>query len=250
MEELSNLQKGLGKQGLNFKNNSRFINMAEEKKQAEQKEEKKVTPPKAEDKPVAKVLDKPSEKKADTTGAKTTETKQETRPSRVKSRVGGKRPGKRDRKKRSNKDEDGFANKMISVRRVTRMFKGGRRLRLSVMVVVGDQNGKVGVGLGKGEDVRSAQEKAINAAKKNLIQVPITGNTIPHQVFYKKGASKVLMKPAAPGTGIVAGSSMRMVAEMAGIKDVLGKIIGRTSNNVSNAYATIEALKTLRETRL
>ena len=117
------------------------------------------------------------------------------------------------------------------------------------MVVVGDRKGRVGVGLGKGSEVRAAQEKAVGRAKKSLIFVPLKGNTIPHDIKAKFGAAKVFMKPAAPGTGIVAGSSMRMIAEVAGIKDILGKIFG-TNNSISNAYATIEALKQLRDTRL
>lgn len=163
----------------------------------------------------------------------------------------GKR-GQRKGKGKGNKNEkkgDGFDTKIVKIRRVTRMFKGGRRMRLSVVVVIGDGKGKVGVGVGKGADVRAAQDKAISNAKKRLIQVKLKGNTIPHDIKHKLGAAEVLLKPAAPGTGVVAGSSMRMVAEVAGIKDVLGKIIG-TSNPISNAYATVEALDKLRDTRL
>lgn len=160
------------------------------------------------------------------------------------------RPRNSKREKR-NRDEkgDGFDHKIIDIRRVTRMFKGGRRLRLSVFVVVGDGKGRVGLGIGKGIDVRAAQEKAVANAKKNLIKISLQGNTIPHDIELKNGAAKVLLKPAKPGTGVVAGSSMRMVAEVAGIKDVLGKILG-TNNKISNAYATVEALNSLRTTRL
>ncbi len=182
----------------------------------------------------------------------TTENKVETKaePSKTFERNNDKLRPKRKRESKENRtDDDGFAHKIVDIRRVTRMYKGGRRLRLSVFVVVGDKKGKVGVGIGKGEDVRIAQQKAIAHAKKSLIFVPLTGKTIPHEVMHKKGAAKVLLKPAAPGTGIVAGSSMRMVAEVAGISDMLGKILG-TNNNISNAYATIEALQSLRATRL
>lgn len=150
---------------------------------------------------------------------------------------------------RKERNEDGFDHKIINIRRVSRMYKGGRRMRLSVFVVVGDKKGKVGVGLGKGSDVRTAQQKAISAAKKNLVQVQLKGNTIPHEVKHKVGAAKVLLKPASPGTGIIAGSSVRSVAEMAGVKDILSKILG-TNNSISNAYATLEALRTLRASRL
>ncbi len=153
-----------------------------------------------------------------------------------------------DKKNRRGGEDEGFDTKIINIRRVTRMFKGGRRMRLSVFVVIGDREGKVGVGIGKGADVRSAQEKAVANAKKNLIHVPLNGNTIPHDITQKVGAARVMLKPAAPGTGIVAGSSMRAVAEVAGIKDMLGKIMG-TNNKISNAYATIEALANLRASR-
>lgn len=159
----------------------------------------------------------------------------------------GKKGGRRNNRKRE--DDDGFDHRIIEIRRVTRMYKGGRRLRISVFVVVGDKNGQVGLGLGKAGDIRSAQEKAIKQAKKNLTHVPITGNTIPHEISHKFKAAKILLKPAAPGTGIVAGSSMRLILEMAGISDVLAKILG-TNNKITNAYATVQALQSLRATRL
>lgn len=146
-------------------------------------------------------------------------------------------------------EKDEFDHKIVHIRRVSRMFKGGRRMRLSVVVVVGDKAGRVGIGLGKGSDVKSAQDKAVKAAKANLIYVPLKGSTIPHDTFYKFGSAKVWIKPAAPGTGVIAGSSMRMVAEMAGVNDMLGKILG-TSNKVSNAYATVKALESLRLARI
>ncbi len=145
--------------------------------------------------------------------------------------------------------EDNFDHKIINIRRVSRMYKGGRRMRLSVFVAVGDRNGLVGVAVGKGADVRSAQQKAILKAKKHLIKVNLKGNTIPHMIDYKYGAAKVVLKPAAPGTGIIAGSSVRIVAELAGIKDVLGKILG-TNNSINNAYAAVNALNSLRSTRI
>ncbi len=166
----------------------------------------------------------------------------------------GERGGRNFQKRRGDrenkpKEQDPFDIKIIDVNRVTKMYKGGRRMKLSVFVVVGDRKGKVGLGIGKGDDVRSAQIKAVNNAKKNMIHVNLKGNTIPHEVLTKFKASRVLMKPASPGTGIVAGSSMRLVAEAAGISDVLGKILG-ADNKISNAYATVQALSLLRTSRL
>jgi small subunit ribosomal protein S5 len=153
---------------------------------------------------------------------------------------------KKNNRDRNEVEDSGYDQKIINVRRVSRMQKGGRRMRLSIFVAVGDREGRVGLGIGKGEDVRSAQAKAFNNAKKNMVLIPLKGSTIPHLVSAKFGAAKVLMKPAAPGTGIVAGSSMRIIAEVAGIKDILGKILG-TNNKITNAYATMEALNQLKE---
>lgn len=160
------------------------------------------------------------------------------------------RPRKQRDSKKEPREKSEFDEKIINIRRVSRMFKGGRRMRLSVFIVIGDRKGRVGLGIGKGQDVRSAQQKAVNNAKKNLVQIQLNGNTIPHQIVYKLGASKIFLKPAAPGTGIVAGSSVRLVAEVAGIKDILGKILGKSNNKINNAYAAVEALKSLRSTRL
>lgn len=156
------------------------------------------------------------------------------------------RENRRDGQKQ---DRDPFETKIISIRRVSKMFYGGRRMNLSVVVVVGDKKGKVGIGIGKGADVRSAQEKATSMAKKNMVMIQLKGNTIPHDIAYKFKSSRILLKPAAPGTGIIAGSSMRIVAEVAGINDMLGKILG-TNNKITNAYATLNALAQLRNTRL
>lgn len=154
-----------------------------------------------------------------------------------------------DRKRERNTEKDPFETKLVHVRRVTKMYKGGRRLKLSVVVVVGDKKGKVGIGTGKGLDVKGAQEKAVAQAKKNMVLIPLKGNTIPHEVLFKFKSSRILLKPAAPGTGIVAGSSVRMVAEVAGVNDVLSKILG-ANNKITNAYAAIYALKSLRSSKL
>ena len=133
---------------------------------------------------------------------------------------------------------------IVSIRRVAKTVKGGRNMRFSVTVVVGDGEGHVGVGLGKAQEIPEAVRKATEDAKKNLIEVPRVGTTIPHRNLGVSGAGKVLVMPAAEGTGVIAGSSVRTVLEAAGIKDVRAKSIG--SNNTANmAYATLEALKTL-----
>jgi len=157
---------------------------------------------------------------------------------------------RKDSKPRSRKGkDDAFDSRIISIRRVTRVYKGGKRMRLSVVSVVGDKKGRVGIGIGKGADVKTAEEKAVTYAKKHLVNIVTKGDTIPHQIVIKKGAARIFMKPAAPGTGIIAGSSIRSVVEMAGIKDILTKVIG-SRNSVSNAYTAIEALSLLRTTRI
>ena len=151
---------------------------------------------------------------------------------------------KPNRKNFKDKPKDDIESKIVSIRRVTRVYKGGKRMRLSVFVVVGNKNGKVGVGIGKGADVKTAEMKAIAQAKRNMLDVNIKGNTIPHEIKHKRGAAKVLLKPASPGTGVIAGSSVRSVLELAGVKDILTKIIG-TNNKINNTYATVEALSLL-----
>ena len=159
------------------------------------------------------------------------------------------RSGRKDRGQGRVKEKDPFDHKIIDINRVTKMYKGGRRMRISVFVAIGDKKGRVGLGLGKGSDVKAAQDKAIAKAKKNLVFVQLKGQTIPHEVLTKYKAGKVLLKPAAPGTGIVAGSSVRQIVEVAGISDVLGKILG-SNNKITNSYATVKALTSLRNTRL
>jgi small subunit ribosomal protein S5 len=145
-----------------------------------------------------------------------------------------------------NPDELMLNDKLVYINRVSKVMKGGKRLSFSALVVTGDGNGYVGVGQGKANEVPSAISKAGADAKKNLIRVPMAGTTIPHEMQVKLGATKVLLKPAAPGTGIIAGSSIRIVLEAAGIKDVLTKSLG-SSNRVNMAKATILALKQLRD---
>ncbi len=134
---------------------------------------------------------------------------------------------------------------IVNIRRVAKVVKGGRNFRFSVTVVVGNGEGYVGVGLGKAQEIPEAVRKAIEDAKKKLIYVPTVGTTIPHRTLGIFGAGQVLIMPAAPGTGVIAGSAVRMVLELAGIKDVRAKSIG--SNNAGNmACATIEGLRNLK----
>lgn len=142
--------------------------------------------------------------------------------------------------------EGEFVEKVVQVNRVSKKTKGGDKRSLSVVVVVGDQNGKVGVGLGKAADVQSAVRKATIYAKKHMIEVPIKNRSIPHRILIKDGAAKVLLKPAPEGTGVKAGGAVRVVVEAAGIHNVVSKILG-TSNQASNVYATIKALGMLRK---
>lgn len=139
-----------------------------------------------------------------------------------------------------------FFEKVVQVNRVSKKTKGGDKRSLSVIVVVGDRKGRVGVGLGKAADVQSAVRKATVYAKKHLISVPLKGRTIPHFVYIKDGAAKVLLKPAPEGTGVRAGGAVRVVVEAAGIHDIVSKILG-TKNRASNVYATLNALKRLRK---
>ena len=133
---------------------------------------------------------------------------------------------------------------IVSIRRVAKTVKGGRNMRFSVTVVVGDGEGHVGVGLGKAQEIPEAVRKATEDAKKKLIKVPTVGTTIPHRILGVFGAGRVLLMPASEGTGVIAGSSVRTVLEAAGVKDVRAKSIG--SNKTGNmAYATIEGLKNL-----
>ncbi len=134
---------------------------------------------------------------------------------------------------------------IVNIRRVAKTVKGGRNMRFSVTVVVGDKNGHVGVGLGKAQEIPEAVRKATEDAKKNLIEVPMVGTTVPHRHVGVFGAGKVLVMPAAQGTGVIAGSAVRTVLEMAGLKDVRAKSIG-SNNAVNMAYATIQALKELK----
>ncbi len=140
-----------------------------------------------------------------------------------------------------------YDQKIISIRRVTRVMGGGRRFSFSVAMVIGDKKGKVGVGIGKAGDTQLAIEKAVRDAKKNMIVIPMNKESrIPHDVHVKYASSEVMMMPA-PGRGLVAGSSVRIVLEMGGVKDITAKIFSRSKNKLNNARAAVEALKQLKK---
>lgn len=139
-----------------------------------------------------------------------------------------------------------FESKLLDLARVTRVAAGGRRFRFRAVVVIGNKAGKVGVGVAKGTDVAQAIEKATRISKKNLITVPIIEDSIPHEVSAKFGPAKVLLRPQKRGRGLVAGGTVRVICNLAGIKNVSSKILGRTGNKLNNARATIEALKKLK----
>jgi small subunit ribosomal protein S5 len=160
-----------------------------------------------------------------------------TRPNRQNNRRG------RDRNEQSAEQRQ-YEEVTINIDRVARVVKGGRRFRFKALVVVGDRNNKVGVGVAKGADVQAAIGKAVEVAKKNLVTIPIANGTIPHDAETKISGAHVLIKPAAPGTGIIAGGVVRSIIGTTGIKDLLSKSLGST-NKVNIAYATIDALKTL-----
>ncbi len=139
-----------------------------------------------------------------------------------------------------------FEEKIIALDRVTRVVKGGRRFRFRATVVIGDGAGKVGVGVGKGGDAPSSIVKAVATAKKSMITFPLKNSTIPHEVKVSSDGAIVFMKPAAPGTGVIAGGTVRAILEVSGVKDILTKSLG-SSNKINNAYATIAALKSLQK---
>ncbi|MBP7875534.1 30S ribosomal protein S5 [Candidatus Woesebacteria bacterium] len=148
----------------------------------------------------------------------------------------------RDNRSNHQQKDSEFEEKMIQVSRVSKKTKGGNNVGFSVLMVVGDRKGRVGVGLGKASDVATAMKKGAKKAKKKMILVPLRGTTIPFKVVVKEGAGVVMLKPAPKGSGIIAGGPVRAVVDAAGIRDISSKILG-SSNQASSVYATFEALK-------
>lgn len=190
------------------------------------------------------------ESSTDAPAADTANKPEGDRPQRGRGR-GGDRNNRRNprRPRRGNRRDDRarqeFDQKIVSIRRVTRVMAGGRRFSFSVSMVIGDKKGRVGVGVGKAGDTQLAIEKAIRNAKKHMITVPMNkDHHIPHDVHTKYASSEVMIMPA-PGRGLVAGSSVRTVLELAGVKDVTAKIFSRSKNKLNNARAAVEALKQL-----
>lgn len=154
------------------------------------------------------------------------------------------RPPRRNDRRDAPREEKLFEEQVINIDRVSRVVKGGRRFRFKALVVVGDRKNKVGVGVSKGQDVQTAIAKATDVAKKNMITIPVVNTTIPHDAEVKVSGARVLIKPAAPGTGIIAGGVVRQIIGVTGINNLLSKSLGST-NKVNIAYATIEALQSL-----
>jgi small subunit ribosomal protein S5 len=149
------------------------------------------------------------------------------------------------RKDNREKEEKLFDERVLNVDRVARVVKGGRRFRFRALVIVGDRKGKIGIGISKGADVTSAVSKAVDGAKKNMVEIVSENGTIPHEVQAKVGGSNVLVKPASAGTGLIAGGVVRTILEVAGISNALSKNLG-SSNKLNTAYATLEALMQLK----
>jgi len=156
----------------------------------------------------------------------------------------GKDNRKRNPKLRREKPE--FEQQIVEVARVTRVMAGGKRLSFRACVVIGDKKGRVGMGLAKAKDVSAAVQKAVRQAEKDLIRVTLVKGTIPHAVKIKEGASRIMLKPAPQGTGIISGGAVRIVLELAGIENVVSKILG-TNNKINNVKTTIKALESLKK---
>ena len=154
------------------------------------------------------------------------------------------------RRRQSGRDGDQrerneFDQKVVEVKRVTRVVAGGKRMRFRALVVIGDHKGKIGMGLKKGADVSESVNKAVNQAKKNMITLPLVNETIPHEITMKYKSSSLMLKPAKPGTGVIAGGAVRSVMDLAGVKNVVSKMLG-SNNKVNNIKAVFEAFKKMK----
>lgn len=156
--------------------------------------------------------------------------------------------GRENKRFGGRREKPEFDQKLLDLARVTRVVKGGRRFRFRATVVIGNRKGRVGVGVGKGADVSDAMQKSFDDAKKNMVQVPMRKNTIPHDVYFKSGSAKIILKPATPGKGVIAGGAIRAVVDLAGIKDIVAKSLG-TSNKLNVARAAVLALVSLGRAR-
>ncbi len=154
------------------------------------------------------------------------------------------RDNRRNQRDNINPDEPQFEEQVVNIDRVARVVKGGRRFRFRALVIVGDRKGKIGAGIAKGADVTSAISKAVDSAKKNMVNVTLYKETIPHEATAKVGGANILIKPASPGTGLIAGGVVRTILEVAGVKNALSKSLG-SSNKINTAYATLAALQSL-----
>lgn len=154
----------------------------------------------------------------------------------------------RGRRPEDQIEEKQFDERVVNVNRVARVVKGGRRFRFQALVVVGDHKGKVGVGVSKGADVTSAVTKATDVAKKSMVSIKLYNNTLPHEALAKVGGARILIIPAAAGTGLIAGGVVRTVLEVTGVENALSKSLG-SSNKINMAYAAIEALKSLESSK-
>jgi len=152
---------------------------------------------------------------------------------------------RRQQNQEGERQRDEFDQKVVEVKRVTRVVAGGKRMRFRALIVIGDHKGKVGMGLKKGADVSESVNKAVNAAKKNMITLPLVNETIPHEMNMKYKSSSLLLKPAKPGTGVIAGGAVRQVFELAGVKNVVSKMLG-SNNKVNNIKAVFEAFKKMK----
>lgn len=147
---------------------------------------------------------------------------------------------------KSSQPKDEFDSKLLELARVTHVRAGGKKMKFRAVVVSGNRNRKIGVGVSSGPDVAQAVEKATYQSKKNIIEIPIKEESIPHEVYAKYGAAEVLLKPQKKGRGLVAGGTVRIICSLAGIKNISSKVLGRTGNKLNNARATINALKRLK----